>query len=98
MITIQRAPRLDLRNAPTLYATRRRSSAFTSMESEGRDVFASTAPEEQASLLEKVVVIGATNVATAAEMTAADASRMRIEQSVERLEAAHEQLLEHHEE
>ena len=71
---------------------------ITGVVSEVRELFARTAPEELASLLEKVVVIGATNVATAAEITAADTSRMRLERSVERLEAAHERLLERHEE
>ena len=70
---------------------------ITGVVSEVRDLFETTPPEMQADVLEKAIVIGATNLATVAEISAADATRMKLEQSTDRLLAAHSQILERQE-
>jgi hypothetical protein len=64
---------------------------------EVRDLFAATPPTEQAALLEKVIIIGATTVATTAELSATDAARVKLAESATALVAAHDRLVEQHE-
>ena len=70
---------------------------ITGVMSEVRDMFSTTPLPEQPALLEKIIVTGATTVATAAEITAADALRIKLERSTDALIAAHERLVDRHE-
>jgi len=70
---------------------------ITGVVTEVRDMFSATAPQEQPALLEKIIVTGATIVATAAEISTTDAARMKLERSADALMTAHDRLVERHE-
>lgn len=58
------------------------------------ELFEMTPTDEHPDLLERVIVIGATTAVTTAEISATDTARMKLEQSADRLVAAHERVLE----